>query len=866
MSLTREDLFAALDDAVERCPVTLVCAPAGYGKTSLLAGWVAASGAAAAWVLADRRDDDPQRLFCAMARTIRRHCPVPRGNGLHGWSHRAGDQADTVAELLDAVGELPGRIRLVVDDVHEISDPSVWHGIETMIRYQPDNLRLVLSSRADPPLPLARLRLRGELAELRAGDLRFAEPEADALLRRAGVVLEAGRLTRLVERTAGWPAGLRMVARALQHDPDRAGFVDDFAVNDQSVAAFLMGEVLAGMPEGTAEVLRAVSVCAEVSPRVAAALSGRPDAGSVLADLEWEGAFVARVGQREPRYRVHPMWRSFLYGDVRRRRPDAVGRLHATAAAGLASEGLLPDALDEAARCDDSGFLVRLLVRYGPVLLFRGEGDAVRRALEVAERDPRARNDPRLLVVSAIADLQAGRPPADAAATASAPATGSDADGMVRTLLRSALALSRGGEPEQVPDTAGTGRPELQAWAWLNRGWIALRDGRVDAAREALRAAQRLAEEHGLPGILSHVQPARESAAWLAGDLADAAAAHEAREGSAEPGGQDVSLLLHRLTGAFFQLLRAEPDAARRSIGDAAEVDLTRHPVLAYLVEVVNGTCAMDGGKRSAGLWRLRRARTTLGTIPVPAPVAAVGALAEAGGAVLAGDESAARETADWLCERVGPSAEVALIRAWTAGVPVGVPDSGGAGSRAVLPVLTEVHGRVHDIGLALSSGRRTHAFELLHVALRTAEPVHLIRPFAVADRRIARLLVEHAGGFASLEPFGLAIRQAVFGAGRSGAGDGGVGLTARERDVLGHLSSMRSLEELAATLGVSVNTVKTHVRSVYAKLGVHTRRGALAEARQRGLVDVPAGDVRVPHPRRMRHPDPDVAHDTAEG
>ncbi|WP_253853929.1 LuxR C-terminal-related transcriptional regulator [Prauserella alba] len=861
-SLARETLVAALDDAVAHRPVTMVCAPAGYGKTSLLAGWVAANGPGTAWVSADRRDNEPQRLFCTLARAIRRHRRVPDGNGLHGWCRRGGDAVGSVAAFVDAVEELPWRIVLVLDDVHEISDPSVWHGIETVIRYQPANLRLVLSSRADPPLPLARLRLRGDLAELRAGDLRFAEPEADALLRRAGVTLDAGQLTRLVERTAGWAAGLRMAARSLRRDPDRSDLLDEFAANERSVAAFLVEEVLAGVSEGTGELLRAISVCAEVSPRLAAALSGRPDAGSVLADLEREGAFVARIGTQEPRYRLHPMLRCFLYGDLRRHRPDDVGRLHATAAAGLAGEGLVSEALDEAAQCDDAALLGRLLVRYGPALLLRGAGDAVHRALETADRDPCLRGDPHLSLVAAVAHLQSGRPgPADVAASVPADV---GVDGVLRTLLRSALALSRGGEPADVCDAARVGRPELQAWAWLNRGWIALTDRRVDPAREALRTAERLATEHGLYGILAHVEPAQGAAAWLAGDYGAAAAAHEARDRGTEPG-PDVSLVLHRLVGAFFELVRAEPDAARRSIGAAAGVDLTGHPVLAYLVEVVTGTAGMDGGDRAAGLLRLRRARMALGATPVPAQVAAVGAVAEAGGAVSAGDDSGAREAADWLRERVGPSAEVALIRAWTAGVPVGVPGADGAGDPAVLPMLTEVHGRVHDIGLALSAERRTHAFELLHAALRAAEPIHLIRPFVVADPRIARLLVEHAGGFGSLEPFGLAIRHAVLGAGRS-AGDGGVRLTSREREVLGHLAAMRSLEELAAALGVSVNTVKTHVRSVYAKLGVHTRRGALAEARQRGLVDVPAGDVRVPHPRRMRHADLDAAHDATDG
>jgi LuxR family transcriptional regulator, maltose regulon positive regulatory protein len=249
----RPGLRHELDCAVD---VTLLCAPAGYGKTTLLAEWVnATSDADTAWVRIDRDDDDPRRLWSAVLAAIGRCRSVPPSSRLRtgpadaGWDLSAGGSPEFLAELIEALATLPSPLRLVLDDIHEVTRIATLGGIRNFLRDRPPGFTVVLSGRLDPPLGLQRLRPEGRLTELRGDRLRFDRAEAEALLRQLRLTLTDLQIDRLHRQTDGWPAGLRLAAAALAETSDSEAFLAEFSGDERSVADYLVGEVLSALPQ-----------------------------------------------------------------------------------------------------------------------------------------------------------------------------------------------------------------------------------------------------------------------------------------------------------------------------------------------------------------------------------------------------------------------------------------------------------------------------------------------------------------------------------------------------------------------------------------------------------------------------------------
>lgn len=834
-SIQRNGPARFLAAEVECHPVTIISAPAGHGKTLLLAEWARRTGIAdKAWVSADGGDNDPDRFFATVFAAVRA-CAVPPPESLLWSVPAAMEPADFAARLADAVDELPGRICLVVDDVHEIADARCRHAIELLIRHQPANLRLVLAGRSDPPLPLARLRLHGKLGEVRARDLRFSEAEARMLFRQAGVALEAGQVARLVEKTGGWAAGLRLAARSLRDTgDDPAGFVTRFTGDDRAVADYLVSEVLTGLPGSAREFLRAVSICDEVTPALGAVLSGRPDAAEILVELEQEGSLVTRVGVGRHWYRTHPLLRSYLQAELDRLHPGAAARLHAVAAAWLADDRQIGLAFTHAARSREPAVLSRLLGRYGLDLLLTGDHGTVLRALELAG-PAEVSGSARLTLLSALAHLETGDLKTARARLAETDANagrlGAEATA-VRRLLASACAMATGERPGQAADVQPAGG--VAAWTGLDRGWRLLHENRPREAEAGLRQAQELARGYGTDYLAMHCLAARSAAAWLDGDYATMSATSAESLALAQDNGWESSpwLTTSRITKALGHLLRAEPEDALDLARAARNFAVPAQEALAYVITVIEVLC---NGDRVGAARRLREARNRLGDAPVLPAVAAAGALAEYRCLLALGQDVLAREVLTWAHARTGAVAELNLMTAWHR---FATEDFDGArqalacasAAPELLKVLTPLEIQLLTAAVSVRTGRRTRAIESLGEALRLAAPARLLRPFTQADRAVRLLLVDQLGGFDRLDGFAREASRAMCGE------DGGGLLTDREHAVLGWLASPQSLEELADSLSVSVNTVKTHVRAIYTKLGVSSRRAAVTTARERGL------------------------------
>jgi len=284
--VSRPTLRAALDAGGRRA-LTVVCAPPGFGKTLLLADWVKRSpDVPTAWVSLDEEDVDPRRLWGSVL-TALRACPsVPPSSRLHRLLvSRTTVELDFLDDLREAVAELPQPVRLVLDDVHHLRHGPVVDHLRVLVRDHGPRLRLVLASRMDPLLPVARMRLDNALTELRMDRMRFSLAESLTLLGRSGLRLERRQCVHLHERTGGWVAGLRLAIRSLSRSADADRFLAAFSGDERSVADYLAGEVLAEIPDNQREVLRRTSIADPIPPGLAVELCEREDAADVLDAL-----------------------------------------------------------------------------------------------------------------------------------------------------------------------------------------------------------------------------------------------------------------------------------------------------------------------------------------------------------------------------------------------------------------------------------------------------------------------------------------------------------------------------------------------------------------------------------------------------
>ncbi|MEQ3552097.1 LuxR C-terminal-related transcriptional regulator [Pseudonocardia nematodicida] len=892
----RPRVTATLSEMARR-PVLLVSAPAGCGKTQALADWARRTHGPAriAWVTVDR-DDDTSRFWSALLEAVRQCAGIPASSELHRLSSpAAGDELEMVGDLADAVDVLPDPVHLVLDDVHEIRDEGVRHLLDLLLRHLPPNLHLILSSRLDPPLPLPRLRLEGRLAELRAEHLRFSVADARELLRRSDVDISREQAAALVDRTDGWAAGLRLAAISLQgagpaggagrpepadgiddiDDADRPGVdgpgpgasarsdyadrvVADFAGADRAVADYLADEVLSGVPPELRNLLGLLSIGDETPVDLAIVLAGRDDAAGLLARLERETALVVGVGPGRRSYRLHGLLRTYLAAELERENPGEARRLHAAAARWYADSGDTLRALSQARAGAAEELLAEILQSSGVDLLLAHEHEALCAALE-ALPDHRLRDSPRLCLVAAAARTRAGRADlarADLARARTARSSGAagpaDADlDVFERLVEIEIGLLTECCAPPAPDdppggTPVPGDPALEAWARADRGRSLIFAQRTAPAVDELGAALDLAEEHRLEYLAVRVLA---DLALLRGVECDyPAMVQSARNAIATArarGWSEIPALIqaHSMC-AMSEIVSLRPAAAAGEIASAGLAARTSPDrATALVLDALGAVAEFDRTHRERSpdtlLEVMRRCRTELEDGP-PGRMAPLGLL-EFHPAAVHRRTATLREIVTWAERALPGTADPLVLRAHArllAGRPAAARDVLGPVLRDGLPCVlptTGVDAWLVQAGADLAVGRVAAARRGLVQALELAAPGTLIRPFRYADPQLIGLLVQHIGTFGrELEPLvELVVRRAPAGPETSGV----PALTERERAVLTLLQSHRSIEEIASDLTVSANTVKTHVRSIYGKLGVNSRRAAVVVARERSLV-----------------------------
>src|ERR1700691_5668300 len=488
--------------------LVLVCAPAGFGKTALLADWLRSAGRPVAWLSLDVGDHHPVRFWRHVVAALDRARP---GIGaLLGPSSSSCDRL--VTALINELAAQPGEseIVLVLDDYHLVDAPQVHASMAFLLEHRPPGLHLVLASRSDPPLPLARLRARGQLAELRADDLRFTAAEAAALLREsAGAALPGAAVAALVARTEGWVAGLQLAALSLRGRSDIAGFVAAFSGSHRYILDYLTGEVLDGLPEQVREFLLETSVLERLSGGLCDAVTGRDDGQAMLEHVEQAGLFLMPLDEVRGWWRYHRLFADLLRARVQQQRPGRAAVLHGPAAAWYAERGLADDAVGHVLAAGDTAWAARLIEQHFDATLYlRSEGATAQRWLAALPAEL-VQTRTRLLLAQVLPAATLGRaeamePPLDAAE---------------RALADAAPAADEPFEPWVGKAASMLGN--IPALIALHRGFLAQLRG--DAEGTAAFASQALAELGGDERLLSSIaQGLLAAAEWLRGRLAQA--------------------------------------------------------------------------------------------------------------------------------------------------------------------------------------------------------------------------------------------------------------------------------------------------------------------------------------------------------
>ena len=388
--------------------MTVVSAPPGSGKTLLLRSWIGAAGLAdrAAWVPVGRGEHDPQRFWLSVVSALRQ---TARGSvlvqaltaapDLDGWA--------ITERLLKDLAPLDDRLWLVVDDVHELGADQALRQLELLVMRAPPELRFVLATRHDLRLGLHRLRLEGELTEIRAADLRFTAAEAQELLAAAGVELPESALGMLHERTEGWAAGLRLAALSLAGHPDPGRFAAEFSGSERTVAEYLLAEVLERQDEEVRRLLLRTSMLDRVSGELADALTGEAGGERMLQELEEANAFVVALDAARSWFRYHHLFAGLLQLELRRTAPGEVTTLHAAAAQWFAAHGYPVEAIRHAQGAQDWGLAARLLADAWPGLHLGGQAATVHALLAGFPANARAA-DAELAAVAAADELAQG--------------------------------------------------------------------------------------------------------------------------------------------------------------------------------------------------------------------------------------------------------------------------------------------------------------------------------------------------------------------------------------------------------------------------------------------------------------------------
>ena len=880
----RPGLFGRLEASAR---VTVLSAPPGSGKTVLLRSWIGEAGRAGgvAWVAVGRGEQDPQRFWLSVLGALR---GTSAGSGLvreltaapdlDGWA--------VVERLLKDLTPLADRLWLVIDDMHELRSAQALAQLELLVMRAPPELRFVLATRHDLRLGLHRLRLEGELSEIRTADLQFTQAEARELLTTAGVALPEPALAMLHERTEGWAAGLRLAALSLAGHEDPERFAAEFSGSERTVADYLLAEVLERQPDEVRRLLLRTSVLERVSGPLADALTGGSGGERMLAELEQANAFVVSLDAGRSWFRYHHLFADLLQLALRRTAPGEVTALHEAAAGWFAEHGFAVEAIRHAQAAQDWGLAARLLADNWPGLHLGGQAATVHVILAGFPAGATAA-DAELATVAAADELAQGsleeaeRLLGLAArrfeGPASVPAGRRGQAQLLLGVVRLLLARQHGNLPvvaeearrlqalTEAPDAvpAGLGE-ELRALALVNLGITEYWGGRLAEAEPHLEQGITLARKIGRPYLeflgLAHrtsIATVRSSPYALAEERARQTIELARRHGWTDEPAAGIAYNTLAAGGIWRRQLEEAADWVRRAERTLrAEAD----PMTAIVIRYIRALLELARGRYQEVLATFEAAERLSRLLDAPDwPLMRARAL-RLHALVRLGETGRAEQDIAEIAEQGPLSGE---IRMALAALRI-AQDDPHAATVALTPVLSGAVPVAPATWLSLAClleavardalGDPAAARDALRRALDAATPDGVLATFLfhpparelfdryAPDRGDQAVLAAEIRNLLPAEPPDRPPAEPKLGApeGPPRPADSFRlvdPLSKTEIRVLRYLPTNLSAPEIARELSLSVHTVRTHVRHLFAKLGAHGRTEAVERARGLGLL-----------------------------
>jgi LuxR family transcriptional regulator, maltose regulon positive regulatory protein len=895
--IERRRLLDILDEGIQE-GLVLLSAPAGAGKTVLLSSWIAAGRlpGPACWLSLDGEHNDACRLLEDLLNALRGSELIEPGSTLDRLKPPVGAHTERfLALLVNGLAELDSPLLLVLDEIHELTSPRSTAAIDFLVRYAPEQLRIVLAGRADPPLPIERLRVGNALTELRTADLAFDRGETADLCHRLDLHLSSAEIDLLWTRTEGWTAALRLAAFSLHGHPEPGRFLSEFAGTDRAVADYLVSEVLAGLPEDWREFMLRTCLVDTVSPELADALTGLEGATLTLAAIERLGAPVQATDAEGPWYRYHPLFGELLRAHLRHAHPEEVPLLHRRAARWYAERGEVMPAIRHALAGEDWEQAGGLIAENWLDLFLCGRSAAMRGPMAQLPAGVVAA-DPRLAAAFAGSRLQDGdlqdaerhlaiarHARGEVAAAAREPlemtlATVALYDARLRVNLKDAERLSRRltGMARHSPHHCWA---SLRSFALANLGATRLWTGDPVAAAAHLQEALALATED------RHEQIALDCLAQLAivhllsGELTRAERLGSQAVGLAEQRGwcEGPAAACAYLSCAASAYQRGEFEHAEGLLDRAAAAADTAEAPVRLATGLLQALTLAAAGPRSAarGALKLRAIRAELadGGDPVSEPLQIALEDVEPRVLMATGDLEQARATLAGAREREPQRPEL-LVHEASVELRAGELEQAARSLEQVLPAPGSTASgpaalKPTALGPTAPGPARAGQADNIHPAtLLEAWLLQALVDQASGEQRAASQALDRALALAEREAFrdafllnGPAVRELLELQARTGtahpallevlldgvaqhtsSGEATLAepLTEREQRILRYLPTMLSNAEIGAEMFVSLNTVKTHLRNIYRKLDASGRVDAVDRARRLGLL--PAG------------------------
>jgi LuxR family transcriptional regulator, maltose regulon positive regulatory protein len=888
--ILRSRLFDVLDRGVKG-RLVLLSAPAGAGKTVLLSSWLAnrEPSGQACWTTLDEDDDDVSCLMTDLLNALRRSGVAREGGLLDRLSApRPARMNRFLPLLINALAELPSPVLLVLDDIHHVSSAQATAAIDYLVRHAPEHCHLVLSGRSDPALPIQRMRMSEELMELRHAELAFNRAEAAELCERLQLDLSDADIDTLWMRTEGWPAALRLAALSLSGHPDPRRFLEELAGTDRALADYLIAEVLAHLPEDQHAFMLRTCLVDAVSAPLADALTGSCSSGLVLAALEHSGApieAVSQAGGDECFYRYHPLFKELLQAHLRHAYAPEIPLLHRRAAKWYAENGASMQALRHALAAEDWRSAGQLIAENWLELFLSGSSAPVRRAIRQLPSEM-VKEDPRLAAALAGSRLEDGDVREGERHLANAREAYPEADDAVREqlgLMLAAVGLRQARLETRVDDAKrfagelidlarGASREEwsaLRCFALSNLGAVHLWSGNLAAASPDLEEALALATEEGREHLILSCLAQLGVLDLLRGRLTSAEERSKLGVELAEQGGftDGPSSACAYLASGAVAYGHGEFDCSVELLTHAATAAATAEPVVRLATGVLQARALAAVGQRSAsrGLLKLRAVRAEVarnGSPVMPRFLDVALADTEARVLLAAGETESARQALSQALE-TQPRSRSLLVR--EAATELGAENADAAAFALAAafavrggtdPFLDEpdfsssptIEAWVLRALLERASGERKASTDALEHALSLAEREPYRDAFLLHGPAVRELL-EHQAHVGTDHPALVEVLLDAMTDRRTLSMEALTDpLTDREQRILSYLPTMLSNAEIGAETFVSLNTVKTHLRSIYRKLDVSSRAEAVEKGRLLGLL--PSG---IRRPRALR-------------